>query len=221
MYREYPSIWEEAFMAQIEGAYYAREMQRVYEDGRIRNVPYDSRYLVDTWWDLGYSDSNVIIFTQAVGNEIRFIDFYSNHGEGLGHYVNYLKEKGYNYGTHTFPHDIEVHSLDEKGNSRRNTLTELGLRNIRTITRTPDVQDDIEGVRKLFSRFYFDEKRCSKLIEGCQNYRKEWDDKNGIFKERPKHDKFSDIVDPLRLLARGWRQTMIDTKGETKISNYF
>ena len=25
-------------------------------------------------------------------NEIRFIDFYENHGEGLGHYVNILKE---------------------------------------------------------------------------------------------------------------------------------
>lgn len=221
MYREYPSIWEEAFMAQVEGAYYAQQMQKVYEDQRIRNVPYDSRYLVDTWWDLGYNDQNVTLFTQAVGNEIRFIDMYYNTGEGLGHYVNMLKEKGYNYGTHTFPHDIEVHSLDEKGNSRRQTLIELGVRNIRTITKTPDVNDDIEGVRKLFSRFYFDEKKCSQLVEACQAYRKEWDDKNGTFKNKPKHDKNSDIVDPLRLIARGWRDHMITNSGEVKISQFF
>jgi len=221
MYREYPSIWEEAFMAQIEGAYYAQQMQKVYEDQRIRNVPYDSRYLVDTWWDLGYSDQNVVLFTQAIGNEIRFIDMYMNTGEGLGHYVQIIKDKGYNYGSHTFPHDIEVHSLDEKGNSRRQTLIELGMRNIRTITRTPDVNDDIEGVRKLFSRFYFDERKCAPLIEACQQYRKEWDDKNGIFKNKPKHDKNSDIVDPLRLLARGWNKTMIDDKAPVKIQNFF
>lgn len=222
MYREYPSIWEEAFMAQIEGAYYAQEMQRVYQDNRIRNVPYDSRYLVDTWWDLGYSDQNVVLFTQAVGNEIRFIDMYYNTGEGLGHYVQVLKDKKYNYGTHTFPHDIEVHSLDEKGNSRRQTLIELGMTNIRTINRTPDVTDDIEGVRKLFSRFYFDAQKTAQLVESCQNYRKEWDDKSGTFKNKPKHDKNSDIVDPLRLIARGWRQHMVnDGKNEVKISNFF
>ncbi len=221
MYREYPSIWEEAFMAQIEGAYYSQQMQKVYEDQRIRNVPYDPRYLVDTWWDLGYNDQNVVLFTQAVGNEIRFIDCYINTGEGLGHYVNVLKDRAYNYGTHTFPHDIEVHSLDEKGNSRRQTLIELGMRNIRTIERTPDVTDDIEGVRKLFSRFYFDEVKCVALIEACQQYRKQWDDKAGTFKDKPKHDKNSDIVDPLRLIARGWKQHMIATQGEVKISSFF
>ena len=222
MYREYPSTWEEAFLAKIEGAYYSRELTKVYEDNRIRNVPYDSRFLVDTWWDLGYNDQNVILFTQAVGNEIRFIDMYYNTGEGLGHYVNILKERGYNYGRHTFPHDIEVHSLDAKGNSRRQTLVELGMTNIRTIERTSDVTDDIEGVRKLFSRFYFDEKKTAPLVEACQNYQKQWDDKAGIFKDKPKHDKNSDIVDPLRLVARGWNQYMIaDNKGDVKISNFF
>jgi hypothetical protein len=221
MYREYPSIWEEAFMAQIEGAYYATQMQRVYEDNRIRNVPYDPRYLVDTWFDLGVNDLNVILFTQAVGNEIRFIDCYYNHGEGLAHYVNILKERGYNYGTHTFPHDVEVQNLDEQGKTRRQTLIDLGVRNLRTIERTKDINDDIEGVRKLFPRFYFDEMKCEKLVEACQNYKKEWDDKLGQFKNHPKHDKHSHLVDPLRLLARGWRQHTIGPESEVKISNFF
>ncbi len=222
MYREYPSTWKEAFMAQIEGAYYAQQMQKVYEDNRIRNVPYDARYKVDTWWDLGVNDFNVILFTQAVGKEIRFIDCYFNHGEGLAHYVNILKERNYVYGTHTFPHDVEVQNLDEQGKTRRQTLIDLGMINIRTIERTKDVNDDIEGVRKLFSRFYFDETKCDKLIEACQNYKKDWDDKLGQFKNYPKHDKHSHLVDPLRNLARGWQQHMvgIDT-GETKINNFF
>jgi len=223
MYREYPSIWEEAFMAQIEGAYYATQMQRVYEDNRIRNVPYDSRYPVLTYWDLGVNDFNVILFVQAVGNEIRFIDEYHNHGEGLGHYVQVLKERGYVYGTHTFPHDVEVQNLDEHGKTRRQTLIDLGVRNIRTVERTKDINDDIEGVRKLFSRFYFDQTKCAKLIEACQNYKKEWDDKLGQFKNNPKHDKHSHLVDPLRNLARTWNQNMISDDNNNKISvtNFF
>lgn len=209
-------------MAQIEGAYYSQQMQKVYEDQRIRNVPYDSRYPVLTYWDLGVNDFNVILFVQAVGNEIRFIDEYHSHGEGLAHYVNVLKERGYTYGAHTFPHDVEVQNLDEQGKTRRQTLIDLGMMNIRTIDRTKDINDDIEGVRKLFSRFYFDERKCAKLVEACQNYKKEWDDKLGQFKNYPKHDKHSHLVDPMRNLARSWTQNMIASdKSEVKISNFF
>lgn len=222
MYREFPSIWEECFMARIEGAYYAVQMQKVYEDNRIRNVPYDSRYPVLTYWDLGMNDLMVILFVQAVGNEIRFIDEYHNSGEGLGHYVGILKDKGYTYGHHTFPHDIEVQNMDEGGKTRRQTLIDLGVRNIRTIERTKDINDDIEAVRKIFSRFYFDETKCANLVEACQNYKHEWDDKIGQFKNYPKHDKHSHIVDPLRNLARSWNQNMISNeKQDVKITNFF
>tara|TARA_R110002126_G_scaffold17316_3_gene67730 strand:- start:4048 stop:5571 length:1524 start_codon:yes stop_codon:yes gene_type:complete len=222
MYREYPSTWEEAFLAQITGAYYARQMQKVYEDSRIRNVPYDSRYQVNTYWDLGVNDFNVILFVQAVGNEIRIIDEYHNHGEGLGHYVTILKERGYVYGSHVFPHDVEVQNLDEKGLTRRQTLVELGVRNIRTVTRTKDINDDIEAVRKLFSRFYFDETKTAKLVEACQSYKKEWDEKLGQFKNKPKHDKHSHLVDPLRNLALTWSQNMIsEDKSEVKVTSFF
>lgn len=213
MYREYPSTPEEAFLASIEGAYYTTQMAKVYENKRIRNVPYDARIPVDTYWDLGMNDTNVIHFVQAVGNEIRFIDMYANSGEGLAHYVQVLKEKGYVYGKHVFPHDVEVRSLDEEGKSRRQSLIDLGVRNIRTVEKTPDVNDDIEAVRKLFSRFYFDETNTALLVDACNSYRKEWDDKLGEFKNRPKHDKHSHIVDPLRLLAKSWTQHMVETGG--------
>ncbi len=223
MFREYPSIPEEAFLASIEGAYYSTQMAKVYEDKRIRNVPYDARLPVDTFWDLGMNDTNVILFCQGVGNEIRFIDMYTNSGEGLAHYTQVLKEKGYTYGKHVFPHDVEVRSLDEEGKSRRQSLIDLGVTNIRTIEKTPDVNDDIEGVRKLFSRFYFDETKCEKLIDACNNYKKEWDDKLGEFKNRPRHDKSSHIVDPLRLLSKSWTNHMIDNSSGSaeKVESFF
>lgn len=223
MFAEFPSTPEEAFSASVEGAYYSEQMKQVHKDQRIRNVPYDSRYPVDTIWDLGYNDANIILFFQNVGNEIRFIDCYGNSGEGLGHYVGILRDRGYNYGINYMPHDIEVHSLDADGTSRRKTLMDLGVRNIRTIEKTKDINDDIEGVRKIFSRFYFDETKCQPLISACQNYRHEWDDKNGVWKDRPKHDKNSNWVDPLRLLVKANLNNMIDDKNNNsvKISNFF
>lgn len=218
MFREYPSIPEEAFLASIEGAYYATQMAKVYEEKRIRPIPYDGRLPVDTYWDLGMNDTNTIWFVQGVGNEIRIIDFYENSGEGLGHYVQVLKERGYTYGKHVFPHDVEVRSLDEEGKSRRQSLIDLGMSNIRTVEKTKDVNDDIEGVRKLFSRFYFDETKTDKLIDSLNSYRKEWDDKLGEFKNRPKHDRHSHRVDPARLLAKTWSQHMVESGG-TSVDN--
>lgn len=213
MFREYPSTPEEAFLASIEGAYYSTQMAKVYEDKRVRNVPYDSRLPVITYWDLGMNDSNTIIFVQSVGNEIRIIDFYENSGEGLAHYVGVLKERGYVYEKHIFPHDVEVRSLDEEGKSRRQSLMDLGVRNIRTVERTPDVNDDIEAVRKIFSRFYFDEAKTEKLVDSLNSYRKEWNDKLGEFRNTPKHDRHSHRVDPLRLLAKTWSQHLIASEG--------
>lgn len=211
MLQEYPSTPEECFSVSITGAYYSTQLAKVYVDKRIRNVPYDASLLVDTLWDLGINDQNVILFVQKYGNEIRFIDMYTNNGEGLAHYVNLLKEKGYVYGRHIFPHDINVKSLND-GISRRKTLTDLGMTNIFTVERTKNINDDIEGVRKLFSRFYIDEEKCKPLVDSMIAYRKDWDEKNGRWKDRPRHDKNSDIVDPLRLLVYAWNTGEIDSK---------
>jgi len=213
MMREYPSTSDEAFIASVEGAYYSQQMAKMYEDKRVRLVPWDSRLPVITFWDLGMNDFNVILFTQANGNEIRFIDCYHSSGEGLAHYVNVVKSKPYHYEKHVFPHDVEVRNLDAEGKSRRQTLTDLGLINIQTIERTKNINDDIEGVRKLFSRFYFDEEKCADLIDACNSYKKEWNDKIGQFKNNPLHDKSSHLVDPLRALARGWTQHHIGVGG--------
>ena len=226
MFAEYPSTPEEAFHASIQGAYYAGEMLKVHEQQRIRKIPYDSTLPVDTWWDLGMNDKNVCIFTQGYGNEIRFIDYYENSGEGLAHYVKMLQEKGYVYGVHSFPHDINVKELGT-GVSRYQTLLDLRLRNIRTVERTKNVNDDIEAVRRIFSRFYFDEENTRPLVVALEGYRKQWNDATGEFMNSPLHDKYSHACDAVRTLARGWSFSsgggMLSSGGsdETVSSDFF
>lgn len=206
MFAEYPSILEEAFSVPIEGSYYKVEMERVFLDNRIRSLPHNKTLEVDTYWDLGMNDFNVILFVQTDGKKINFIDMYYNQGEGLDHYFQILADKrdklGYRYGVHWLPHDVEVRELGT-GISRKNYLYKLGMRNIR-VGRKLDPQDGIESVRRLFSHFYFDEEKCKKLHESLFNYRKDYDKKLGVFKNKPRHDDNSHFADAVRLLAQGW-----------------
>ncbi len=207
MLQEYPSTLEECFQSSVEGSYYPREMQKVYLENRIKPLVHDPMKMVDTWWDLGMDDLNVVLLTQTVGDKIRFIDMYWNRQCALSHYYDWLKERkdtlGYRYGTHNFPHDVEVKELG-LGISRKQTLFDLGMRNIR-VGKKVSIQDGIERVRQLFNRFEFDEVKCQKLHESLFNYRKEFDDKLGVFKDKPRHDESTHFVDPVRLLGQLWR----------------
>lgn len=210
MFAEYPSTLDEAFMVSVEGSYFAKEMNKVYLTNRIMPLPHDDRLEVDTWWDLGMDDTNVILLTQSKGPQIRFINMYANSGEGLAHYYQWLKDQadnlGYRYGTHHLPHDVEVRELGT-GISRKQALWDLGMRNIRVMPKV-DIGTSIDRVRALFSKFYFDEKLCKKLYEALFNYRKDFDKKLGVFRNSPRHDINSHIVDPVRGLASVWTEQM-------------
>lgn len=204
MMAEYPSTLEEAFSVSVEGAYYANQMGKVYETNRIQTLPIVEGVPIDTYWDLGMNDMMVILFVQTVGATIRFVDLYYNHGEGLEHYVKVMEDKKYRYGKHHFPHDIAVKELNT-GMTRKEKLYQLGINNIYVAPKL-SISDGIERVRALFPRFFFDEEKCKKLYESLANYRKEFDDKLGVFKDSPRHDENSHFADAVRVLALLWRE---------------
>lgn len=204
MMREFPSTPDEAFAASIEGAYFAREMVRVRREGRICAVPHEPGLPVNTFWDLGIHDTTAIWFHQRVGLEDRFIDYHEESGEGLPHYVSLLREKPYTYGDHYLPHDVEVRELGT-GISRRSMLENLGLRPIMTVPRTVDLGTDIQAIRNVLARCWFDGQRCADGLTHLDSYRRDWDDKAGVWKNRPRHDAASHGVDAFRLFAAGFR----------------
>ena len=206
MKSEFPSTAAEAFLVNIEGAYYGKEMDRVLETKRITSVPYDPRIPVDTWWDLGTNkakkDSNSIIFTQDVGLEIHIIDFYGNSGEGLAHYIKVLNEKPYVYGIHWGPHDLEVKELGT-GKTRMEVANDLGLK-FRVV---PDIgfSDGIEATRIVLQKCWFDEEKTAGLTRALRMYRKEWDLNLGRFKDQALKDWACDPADAMRMMAVGHR----------------
>lgn len=204
MYREYPSIPEEAFLASIQGAYYNIPMTwlRAQSPCRITVVPYDSKLSVDTAWDLGMDDTTCIVFRQRFGMENRIIDYYENNGEGLQHYVKVMQDKPYVYDKHYLPHDGQVRSLNDKV-TREEKLKSLGLKNIITVARTAHLEDGINEVRDFLRLCWFDKLLCDRLIAALDEYRKAWNEKLGVFASHPLHNWASNPADAFRTLACG------------------
>ena len=191
MKREYPSTAKEAFEASIEGAYFSIQMTAMRKQGRITRLPILDAPVYTTW-DLGLNDSTAICFWQDVGQERRLIDYYENNGESWGHYAAVLAAKGYNYSRHYMPHDAghRVQTVD-KTPSREQLANEAGIRPTEVLKRIATEKDGIDASRAFMPKVWIDEVRCSRLIECLDNYRKEWNDKLGVWFDRARHDEFS------------------------------
>lgn len=188
-----------SFESAVQGAYYSTQLKQAKEEQRITKVSYDPLLDVHTAWDLGYNDTTAIWFYQIFGKEIRLIDSYENSGEGLTHYLEYIKSKPYNYGTHYFPHDIRVTEYTT-GKTREQTLREYGITNYDIVPRI-SVEDGIEAVRRAFNRFWFDKDKCADGLRALQDYHKEFDEKNLTFRNKPSHNWSSNYADSIRYLA--------------------
>jgi hypothetical protein len=203
---KYAHVWEGEPVLVAKGSYYGRLLQQALDQDRIGRVSVDPALLVHTAWDLGVSDSTAIWFFQHLptvgGGEYRVIDYYEASGEGLAHYASELERRGYNYGRHVAPHDIQVRELGS-GKSRLETALGLGIR-FEVAPMLP-VADGIEAVRGVIGAAWFDRERCGQGLESLWAYQREWDDTNACFKDRPKHDWTSHGADAFRYLATGYR----------------
>lgn len=202
--------YECSFDAAIEGAYYAAEMTAAEAGKRLCRLPVEPTVKVDTAWDLGIDDATAIWFIQDVGKERRIVDYMEVSGEGLPQIVARLEKKGYRYGRHILPHDVEVKELGS-GKSRKQTLEELGIRDI-TVIPAMSVADGINAVRLTLANCWFDSDRCARGIEAMKQYRREWDGKRQTWRERPYHDWTSHGADAFRYLALAHKPPKTEAK---------
>lgn len=135
----------------------------------------------------------------------------------MSHYVDWLderrKEKGYRYGRHYLPHDAAKRSVE--GRTTAKILRDEGLSPQKVCERT-GVQAGIRRTRSLFSKFFIDNKNCQRLIKALKNYRKEWNDKRGVYKDKPLHNEDSHFADPVRLLSMEYTE---DASGSWSLDN--
>jgi hypothetical protein len=186
-----------------EGSYYGRLMAEARAQGRIGLVPHDPALKVHTVWDVGVSDHTVIGFVQVKGNAIFAIDYYANHGEGLDHYLRVLddrrRERGYRYGAHIGPHDIQQRSKND-GKSYRDYAADRGHRF--AVLPPSALEAGIEATRATLPRIYFDQARTERWVAALEAYTKKWNDALHVWSDSPQHDWASHPADMTRYLAQ-------------------
>lgn len=192
------------FQANVVGAYFDDYIARARKDEdddpkRITKVPYESKQPVHTAWDLGISDKTAIWFMQKVGKEIRLIDYIEDEDKGLVEYFDMCRQKPYSYGTHIAPHDIETRDL-VSGRSRKEIAASHGF-NFKTLEKTA-VDDRITAIRSILDQCWFDQKKCRKGIKALEEYRREYDKKKDVYKDKPVKNWASHGADAFGYLAQ-------------------
>jgi len=211
-----------------EGSIYGKVLMSLRERGRMRSVEHDPAALVHTAWDLGIADATAIWFFQVVGaGEIHWIDYVEGSGDGLIHYVQVLDkmrlERGYMYGQHFAPHDIQQRELTT-ASTRLESARKLGI-NFTPITRH-SLPDGIEATRQILDRSYFDSLRCIDGLRVLAEYR--WrkleslsSDDRPVYSNNPEHDWASHGADALRTGAMAIQtMSMQSRSSQTKTGNY-
>ncbi len=201
--REYPYNPESAFAQARDGSYYGKYIKELKDNGRIMRGLYEPELKVVVSFDLGMSDTFEMLFWQwdidFKGKlSVRLIDHYHNSGEGLAHYVSVLRDRNYRYERFVLPHDAKKRELGA-AKSIAGQLFALGMTKQKVLARD-DILPGIQAVREMMPSLWIDES-CDYVISAFENYTKEWDSKLGVWKDKPKHDEWSNPMDAVRYYA--------------------
>lgn len=203
-YDEYLHVWEGELKQFADGAIYGKQLKQAHADKRILRIPIEPSVPVNTFWDLGRNDVMAIWFHQRVGFENRFIDYLENRLVDFDFYVRALKERGYLYGEHYLPHDVEVVNLGTHNRSRQQILEDAGVKPIIVVPRIDNVNEGIELTRQKFASCWFDSERCERGLEALANYQYIYDDKYDTFRQTPAHNWASNGADAFRQFGQGY-----------------
>ena len=215
----YEQEFECSFQAAITGSYYGTIIEDLVREKRMVSNLYDEDIDVETWWDLGINDQTAIWFVQRYKKEIRLIDYYENTGHGLDHYADVLKNKGFEYSTHIFPHDVKVRELGNYAKTRLEALLDLGI--VGEVAPKLSIEDGIEAVRKNLVNCWFDQDKCATGIEYLKAYQKKWDDKAQVFKSKPQHSYASHCADAFRTGVAGQGIELSNWKKEVPVNTNY
>jgi hypothetical protein len=176
---------------------------------RIGNILYNNQLLVNTAWDLWgawWWDDTAIWFYQTYANEVRIIDHRSWNGRSMLEIIEtIIKTKPYKYWIHYWPHDLSVVEYST-GTSRRESAKNAWFV-FETVPRM-SISEGINLIRQTFPRIRIDEQKCKKGIDNLWKYRRAWDEKNGIFLDRPQHNWSSHDADALRYLCTAYQNSI-------------
>ena len=161
---------------------------------------------MNTFWDIGSGDGTAIWLHQRIGIDDLFIGFIEGWAEPYAYYTKKMQEKGYSWGTHYLPHDAKhVRQGTVINISPKDSLTQLGLRDIEIVPPIDDINHGIQATRSAFASCWFDEVECKEGLIHLERYRKRWNKTTERFSDTPLHDVHSEGADAFRQFAQGYK----------------
>lgn len=195
-----------SFNAAILGAFYAREMVLLRNEGRIREFePIDGKP-VHTAWDIGVRDDTSIWWFQVIGTVPHIIDCYTASGVGVDHYAEVCHSKPWKRGVDFVPHDAKVREWGT-GRTRFETMVGHGLNPY--VVPDATKMDGIQAARTTLRQAVFHPRTEEKGIAALEQYRREWDDEKKTFRASEVRDWTTHLADAFRYLALAWRHVPV------------
>lgn len=188
MREEYPSCVEETFFNSLQGAYFKKELTKARQDKRIGHaVPHDPSRQVNTFWDIG-NVMTAIWFHQTDGMRHALIEYYEEEGGSLQSACAFIHQKraerGFVYGKHYGPHDIETTEWGADKKDRKSMAKDLGV-DFTVVPRIQNKADSIEAARRMIGMSWFCSIHAKRGVECLDNYTKTWNDRMGVFTAEP------------------------------------
>lgn len=216
---EAPSTADELFFISQQGTFWREEIGNARREGRWGlPVPFDKTRLVNTGWDIG-QNMTAIWFYQSDGVRYRFIDYWEMEGASLQTAIRILDQKkmerGFVYGKHLGPHDIDNGDWASEGKTRKAIAEGLGLK-FTVVPRVRVKEDSIEAGRRLIALSWVDSEYASHGATRVENYRKRWNKQMGQFTSEPLEDGNDHGSDAWQQVAMGDKPDKVRTDAGRK-----
>ena len=196
----YEHIWEGDFVTAVEGAYYAPQLIKAKEDGRIGFVPEDPHMIIRLIADIGgtgaKADNFVFWAQQCIGKAIHWVNHYEAQGQPIGAHLNWMRSQGYTPDRCKIylPHDGD--QQDKVFDTSYRKAFEAAGYNVEIIPNQGKgaAMQRVEKARELFPRMWFDEKKTEAGRKALGWYHPKIDEKRQI-DLGPNHDWSSHSAD--------------------------
>lgn len=219
MKREYPSTPEEAFEASIQGAFYAKELDRVVKQGRYGAWPYDPRLgAVWTFDDIGRG-THARWWGQRDNGFWRWFLYREWHHGGVAETARVTQEerdaRGLTYARHILPHDGETTDWSADLNRADELASRLGVSRdmVDVVKRTKDVFADHQIVKNFLELSRFDRQGCALGWAHLGSYRREYSDTLGHYMNKEHEGPEVHGADAYRTAAMADHYGMIIDEG--------
>ncbi len=185
----YKHTWEGMTLPAVEGAIFANEVAKLYEESRVRALDYDPMGKVHGIMDLGWGVMTMIL-AQRFGNTVNIIGYYEWVNKTYDQISLELRTNhpDYRWGKIFMPHDAS-HRDPKTGNDHYEVMEALGWETDKV--EQIGIENYIEKGRRMFGNVYISD-TCDRLIHCLRRFKyriaqSNEDKKTGVDKDDYSH----------------------------------